>query len=137
MAALTGIIDGTDVVLSIAGTQVTALTSNGLEFTMNTRETSNKDSGTSATHLATKYTWSVSIEGLIRYDGTYSYEEILAAAQAGTAVAVIFGSLVSGNPQWSGNAIITGLSQSAPDADNNTFSATLLGTGDLTAGTTA
>ena len=133
MAALTGIIDGTDVVLSIAGTPVSAITSNGLEFTMNTRETTNKDSATSATHLATRYTWSVSVEGYIAYDATYNYQEILAAAKAGTAISVTFGTLETGvNPIWVGNAIITQVSQSNPDGDNVTFSATLLGTGDLT-----
>lgn len=137
MAALTGIIDGTDVVISLAGTTVSAITTNNLEITMATRNTTNKDSGAADTHLPTRYNWSVTIEGLIAYDGTYSYEELLTPALAGTSLAVIFGSLVSGNPQWSGNATITGLSQSAPDAENNTFSATLQGNGVLTPGTTA
>ena len=128
----TGPINGTLYKITVAGTEIDSLTSNSVSFSTETRDVTTKDSGGNREILATVRSASFSAEGIVALDDTYAVEQLSTAERAGTAVAVVFTTGVTGDVQWSQSAIITSLEIDAPMEDNVTFSISMEGTGAVT-----
>lgn len=108
------------------------------EATVETVETTHKLSAAGAkTYIATEHGFSISMECKIDPgDSTNAdYSDVYAAMKAKTPIAYSYGSAVSGEKYYTGSGIITGLSESSPQADCETFSVTLQVTGDETENT--
>lgn len=135
--ATTGILDGTLLVVKSGGNAISHATSMEFSRSTSTRNITTKDSGDYEEHAAQRHSWEVSAEGMVAYDATNGYEELATAMEAKSAVSLSWGTFVTGDPEYSGSAIITSLSKSGPLDDNSTFSVTFQGTGDITTGTTA
>jgi predicted secreted protein len=73
------------------------------------------------------------VEGIYDTSQTYDYDEFFAEIISGTTCVVRFGwkGGYTAGTYWSGTAIVTSLSQTAPLDDRVTWSATLTGTGAL------
>ena len=131
------VINGGDILLSIEGLVVACATTHTIELTNTVREVSCKGSGDFASAEYGRFSWTASTDALINLgmdDLTYvSYPQLVSWMLAKTVVA-IESKYVEGTNEFivSGDAIITSISQSAPDAENASYSVSLQGRGALT-----
>ena len=128
-------INGNEVLLTIGGTTISCSTSNTFSVTRETIDITTKCSSNWAEVLAGKMSWETSIDGVYDESKSYNFTEIFTDIVAGSTVTVRFGDgggLESGKIYWTGNAIITNITQDAPQGDRVTWSATLTGDGALT-----
>lgn len=130
--ATTGIINGTDLFVSVGGTQVTHATSCSVSFSMETRDASTKDSAGYKEVLEGQRSWTIDAEGMTALDATYGFEELFAAWVARTALTVKFSTGDATDQFYQGMAYITSLSADAGVEDTSTFSVSFEGTGTIT-----
>jgi TP901-1 family phage major tail protein len=139
----TGIVDGTIIRLELATEKIVHATSSNLDMSLELTELSSKDTGGGdyTEQTAGKKSWSASCEGLYSYDDTISsdpradVEALFDAWEAGTAVAVKWTTGVTGDVEFSGNAFVSNVSFTAPNADSATYSFQLTGTGAISKAT--
>jgi len=140
----TSIMNATDVVIQIsedAGTTYDIIgrcTSASLSVSMETRDTTTKDSSGWAEKLEGLKAWSLSGDGLVTYSITSpssdyeSPDELFTILSNRTKVLVKFGSTTSGEIDYTGDAYLTSYEQEAGVEDNATYSFSFEGTGVLT-----
>lgn len=144
------IIKGRDLMLFVGGKSIAFATSHTLSISVDTTETTSKDSGGKwVSSEANKISWEMGTENLFSNDGEgVTFDDLfdlLIKEQPITAVFTlekdyankadavpVGGWVASTGGTYSGNVIITSLEASAPNEDNATFSATFTGTGALT-----
>ena len=126
--ATTGIVDGHDMRWFVAGTAVSEATTGSIEFSGETRKSTSKDStgGWSVIKVG-ELSFTGSCEGL--YDEAGSYETFWASFIAKTSLVMTFTTGVSGDVYDNCVCFITGISRSAPDLEDVTFSITFEGSG--------
>ena len=108
------------------------------DITVDTIETTHKQSTAGAkTFIAGEHTITYKVDCVVDPNDTTgaSYSDVYAALKAKAEVDYTYGGITTGDKKYSGKAIITGLSQSAPQNDKVTFSIDLQVTGDETEGT--
>ena len=144
MPASTAIMNATDVLIQFStdGTtydEVGRMTNASLSVSMETRDTSTKDSAGWRELLEGQKSWSLSGDGLVVYSltGADGYSDLFGYLNGRTNLYVKFGSASSGEKFYSGRGFITSLDQEAGVEDNVTFSFSFEGTGALTEGTVA
>lgn len=126
--------------LTIGGTlkTIAGQISGSHDLTVDTVDTTHKLSANAAkTFMATEHTATMSVDCQVDpNDSTNAtYSDVYAAAKAKAAIAYSYGSATVGEKYYTGSAIITGVSQSAPKADKITFTLNLQVTGDETENT--
>ena len=133
------VLDGTGVVIAVAGAKVNGLVDNSIDETVDTIEVTTKDSSGHKEYIAGEDGWTISASGKIDLTDTTDITVLRTAKAAKAAVAVMFGNgiLTTGGQILSGSAIITALNQTAPKNGELTWSATFQGTGALTESTSA
>ena len=137
MAFTDKVINGGDILLSIDGLVVACATTHTIELTNTVREVSCKGSGDFTSAEYGRFSWTASTDALINLgmdEVTYvSYPTLVGWMLAKTTVA-IESKYMEGTDEFvvSGEAIITSISQSAPDAENASYSVSLQGRGALT-----
>ena len=131
MASL-GILNGTALTVFVDGTQISSTTSHSLSYEMATRDATTKSSGGNEEVLPALRSWSIDFDAMVAYDDTEGYTELRALIDGRTEVTLLFSSLESGDPQWSGKAFLTSLSKDAAVEDSVTMSGSFKGTGELT-----
>lgn len=105
---------------------------------VDTIDTTNKlTTGGAKTAIAGEHGYTISAECKIDPgDATNAtYSEVFAAFKAKAIIDFYYGSTVATEKYMSGECIITGLSESAPQNDSETFSISLLVTGEVTENT--
>ncbi len=133
MAQTAGIINSTMGGLYIGAAKVTHLTNVSLDVSMETRDTTTKDSAGYAEKLEGLRSWSGSADAFFAEDATYGEADIITLWAARTPVVIkVLSSEVVGDSRFTGTAYITGYSKSGGVEDNITYSLTLEGTGVLT-----
>ncbi len=123
--------------VEIGGTLVGHATSSGIDMSLATQEISSKDTGGGSytEAIAGKISWTMPCEFLFNLDATIdaaarlTYEDLHDLFVARTAVAVKITTGVTGDTEYSGNALITALSSSFPNDEVATGSCTLTGVG--------
>ena len=108
------------------------------EATVDTAESTHKLSANGAkTYIPTEHGFTISAECKVDPgDATNAtYSDVYAAMKAKQIIDYAYGGVAVGQKYYYGECIITGLSESAPQADVETFSITLQVTGDETEGT--
>jgi len=141
--ATTGIFNGTSLVLSIdtdgngAPTLLGASTSCSVNFTLDTFETTNKDSGHKKAYLPAATGFTMDCEAFYTTDEANAPDDIMTALNNRTKVNVEFNeaSDTAGDYKYTGEAYITSCSLNAPNEDAATYSISLQGTGALTIAT--
>lgn len=141
--ATTGIFNGTSLVLSIdttgggGPTLLGASTSCSVNFTLDTFETTNKDSGHKKAYLPAATGFTMDCEAFYTTDEANGPHDIMTALNNRTKVNVEFNeaSDTAGDYKYTGEAYITSCSLNAPNEDAATYSISLQGTGALTIAT--
>lgn len=146
---------GKNLQVLLNGKSIALATSHSLDITINTADTTTKDSdGKFLQNETTTIQWSLQSENLCSFgtDGSDT-QTVLDLALVGTPVTVVFGlvtpldavvptggftvnSTASDKFAYTGSAIITSISVSANNGEKATYSVTFTGTGALTKVTT-
>lgn len=144
MAAATSIMNATDVLIQFSTDgstydEVGRMTNASLSISMETRDTSNKDSAGFRELLGGQRSWSLAGDGLVVYSlsGADGYSDLFGYWNNRTNLYVKFGSVTADEKSYSGRGFITSLDQEAGVEDNATFSFSFEGTGALTEATNA
>jgi TP901-1 family phage major tail protein len=139
MAASTSIMNATDVLIQFSTDGVTysevgRCTSASLSVSMETRDTSNKDSAGWRELLEGQKSWSLSGDGLVTYNiaSADGYSDLWGYLTARTKLYVKFGSTTTDEKYYSGQGFLTSLDQEAGMEDNVTYSFSFEGTAALT-----
>jgi TP901-1 family phage major tail protein len=139
MPASTAIMNATDVLIQFSTDgatydEVGRMTNASLSISMETRDTSTKDSAGWRELLEGQKSWSLSGDGLVVYSlaGAEGFADLFGYLGGRTNLYVKFGSTASGEKYYSGRGFITSLDQEAGVEDNVTFSFSFEGTGVLT-----
>ena len=139
--AATSIMNSTDVVIQISedsGTSYDIIgraTSASLSVSMETRDTTTKDSAGWQENLEGLKSWSLSGDGLVTYSITGDYDtpdDLFTLLSNRTLVKVKFGSETSGEIDYTGDAYLVSYEQEAGVEENVTYSFSFTGTGTLT-----
>jgi TP901-1 family phage major tail protein len=139
--AATSIMNSTDVVIQISedgGTTYDIIgraTSASLSVSMETRDTTNKDSAGWQENLEGLKSWSLSGDGLVTYSITGDYDtpdDLFTLLSNRTLVKVKFGSATTGEIDYTGDAYLVSYEQEAGVEENVTYSFGFTGTGVLT-----
>lgn len=139
--ASTSIMNSTDVVIQISedsGTTYDIIgraTSASLSVSMETRDTTTKDSAGWQENLEGLKSWSLSGDGLVTYSITGDYDtpdDLFTLLSNRTLVKVKFGSATSGEIDYTGDAYLVSYEQEAGVEENVTYSFSFTGTGTLT-----
>jgi TP901-1 family phage major tail protein len=139
--AATSIMNSTDVVIQISedgGTSYDIIgraTSASLSVSMETRDTTNKDSAGWQENLEGLKAWSLSGDGLVTYSISGDFDtpdDLFTLLSNRTLVKVKFGSATSGEIDYTGDAYLVSYEQEAGVEENVTYSFGFTGTGVLT-----
>jgi len=133
--------NSTDVVIQISeddGTTYDIIgraTSASLSVSMETRDTTNKDSAGWQENLEGLKSWSLSGDGLVTYSISGDFDtpdDLFTLLSNRTLVKVKFGSATSGEIDYTGDAYLVSYEQEAGVEENVTYSFGFTGTGVLT-----
>ena len=143
------ILNGTDLLFyysTDSGSTWTALghaTSHSLSYSMGTRETSDKSSGTAKTIAPARTSFSGSADGLVTYVASCDYHTLLGFIKNRTMLKIASAQDSGGDPDsatvatgtnayYTGDIYLTDVTKNAPDDDNVSYSCSFEGNGDLT-----
>lgn len=133
MAKTAGVINGTDLIISISGTHpIAKSTTCGLQFTTEMRDCTNKDTAGWKAFLPGVKTWQMSAEMLFCFDQTYNGAYLTAAQIAKTLFTLYFKTSNTDNEYFYGTAYITSCQMNAGTEANVSFTVQFQGTGALT-----
>ena len=119
-------------------TSLTCQTDATLSVTNGTRQTTCKDSGQWEEHLYGQTAWEISGTMYFSYDATNGGEDIYDVAVGQTVCEVAYGTSVTGDLSWTGNALVTKWDINSPGTNETVECAyTFKGTGPLTKETNA
>ena len=131
--------NATDVLIQFSTDGVTysevgRCTSASLSVSMETRDTSNKDSAGWRELLEGQKSWSLSGDGLVTYNiaSADGYSDLWGYLTGRTKLYVKFGSTTTDEKYYSGQGFLTSLDQEAGMEDNVTYSFSFEGTAALT-----
>ena len=138
--ATTGIFNGTDLVLKVdtsgggSPSLLGASTSCSVAYSLDTFETTNKDSSHTKAYLPAAHGWTIDCEAFYTTDETNAPDNLMSAVTARTQIDVEFNQASSetGDYKYTGKAYITSCTLNAPNEDAATYSISLQGTGSLT-----
>lgn len=130
--ATTGILNGTKLKISVGGTAVAYTTNATVDFSMATRDTSNKDSLGWKTTGEGQRSGTISGDYLHAFDATYGFEDLFDVFTNRTSVAVKFATTDAADKAIEGTGYLTSLSQAAPMEDTVSGSFTIEFTGAIT-----
>jgi len=130
--ASTGILNGTLLLLFVDGVAIGETTSHTLGFEQATRDATTKGSGAYEEVLPALRSWTIDFDAFVAFDATNGYKQLRALIASRTEVTLLFSSLESGDPQYSGFSYLTSVSLDAAVEDSTTMSGSFKGTGELT-----
>lgn len=123
---------GKTLTLTIGGTQIDNLLTNGLTQTRDTRETTTKDSNDEEEHRPTIKRRMLPFTGLYTEAATVGPVDLQNAYDNGTVLSWVYGTGVGGTHKWSGSGTVTKLDFEAPHDGNVGFSGEIKPTGPVT-----
>tara|TARA_Y100001973_G_C5208730_1_gene343668 strand:- start:6584 stop:7018 length:435 start_codon:yes stop_codon:yes gene_type:complete len=138
--ATTGIFNGTSLVLKVdtsgsgSPSLLGASTSCSVNFTLDTFETTNKDSAHKKSYLPAATGFTMDCEAFYTTDEANAPDNLMTALNNRTLIDVEFNEATpnSGDFKYTGKAYITSCSLNAPNEDAATYSISLQGSGALT-----
>lgn len=141
--ATTGVFNGTSLVVLVGSEVVAHATSCSLSLSADLPDSTTKQSGGWADHIAGLRSWTLTTDGLATVEPTgtnYVVGDIFGAVNQRTLLTVKFTTVsgstpVTGDLYWSGEAYIESLDMTADMESPVTYSVSFTGVGELTQGT--
>lgn len=137
--ATTGAVKGNllGVYVDVSGTDTLIACTTGGSFSasLETIDATCKDNDGARAILPGGQTWSMSVDGLIKYDAAYGMEDLWTLFAAKTQVTVRWSTEVAGDTYKEGSAYITSFEETAGLNEVSTYSVSFEGTGTITSGT--
>lgn len=131
MAAQNKVVNGTDLLLSVGGKPIAHSTSHSLEMSTNMRDITSKDTGGWTEKSPGRKEWSAQADALTNYGVDAStrtgFIDLFEIWRTGARVQIVS----EGEFTYTGEAYISSLSKTAPDAENTTYSVTFEGASEL------
>jgi Phage tail tube protein len=112
--ASTGVLNGTAIKLSIGGSTVAYLTSNDLGLSTAMRDITSKDSAGDAEYAPGLRTATLSCKVHHVEGATEGFSTMFAAWKAGTLLAFVETSVITGDKKYSGNCYVKDLKKTSP-----------------------
>lgn len=99
--------------------------------------TSKLSTGGAKTYIVGEHGFTMNVECKVNPDDSTnaSYSDVYTAFKAKAVLSYVYGGIVAGQKTYSGECIITGISESAPQNDVETFSLSIQTSGEETEGT--
>lgn len=135
--ATTGKFDGTLIAIYAGSTKLSHGKGASVDVSKDMIETTTKDSGGYKEYIPGEVGGSMSWEGLMAFDATYGFDDLMAAELAGTLLTLKWSTEVTGDIRLSSNAYISNIKADAPQNDVSTFSCDFQLTGTITKETIA
>lgn len=128
-------LDGAKVLLKVGTSVFTGTLSSTFEYSVDTIETTTKDSNGHKEKIAGEDSGTFSVSALYDPAGTYNLTDIFAAAKAKAAVTVVMGGTTAGDETITSSCVITSVSWGASKNEAATVDASFETTGEITPGT--
>lgn len=125
-------VDGARILMSVNGTNLVGLTDNSFDYSVDTFETTTKDSNMHKEYLAGEDGATVNFSGLYDTSGSIGLKDLLDLAKAKTAIPIVHGYMVAGGLICSGYGIINSVSWTNGKNEASGFSGTIQMTGEIT-----
>ncbi len=124
-----GVVAGNLIGLMIGGVMIGCSTSASFSGNTNLTAVACKDDEGWEDGAAGNSGWSISVDGVWKFDATYGGKDLLAAWVNKTVVTLLWSTEVNGDTFISGDGVITSFSWDAPGDDNSTYSVEFTGKG--------
>lgn len=128
----TGYAKGDDFGIYVDDTLIAVATENNLNFTRDSIEVSNKDSGADKEYIYGRGDGTVAGSARFKYNAGYGWLDLLTVMEGATVVTVRYSNNVTGDDEHSFSALITSLSRTDPDNDAASISYEFQKTGAVT-----
>lgn len=125
-------VDGAKILMSVNGTNLVGLTDNSFDYSVDTFETTTKDSNMHKEYLAGEDGATVNFSGLYDTTGSIGLKDLLDLAKAKTAIPIVHGYMVAGGLICSGYGIINSVSWTNGKNEASGYSGTIQMTGEIT-----
>ena len=129
--ATTGTVSGNLIGISVATNLIACATSASMDLSTTMTDSTCKDNDGAEQVTAGQQSWSMASSGMVAFDATYGWIDLVTAWENKTLVSVVYGTGVTGDPRYTGNAYIDSLSTTAPLNEASTFDINFRGTGVL------
>lgn len=132
MAKTTGKVNGTAIGISADGVTIACSTNATLTITNEQRETTCKDDEGAVTYEAAAQQWSMTLDGLTKYDTVSNYGTVAALAKNRDIVTWVFKSFNNpDDPYWEGEGFIGSFTHNAPMNETSNWSIEVSPTGPI------
>jgi TP901-1 family phage major tail protein len=140
MAAPTGVLNGTEIKIYVAGTLVAYATTGSININHSLREITSKDSGGWKEQMEGLRDWSIDLEGMYAWTDSAgasvnNADDLFASYIATrTSFTIVWGTtdVDAGDTKYSGTAYLGSISMSGATEDSATYSASFSGSGAIT-----
>ena len=127
----TGVFNGTNLILSVEGTNLGHTTSCSLTLSTDLPEATTKDSSGFQEVIAGVKSGEISFDGLVAYDDSANAIELADYLLAGTQVTAIFGTAVSGDSVYTVEGFLSSVEMSAEMESPVSYSGSITTTGSI------
>lgn len=135
--ATTGVFNGNILGIYVGGTLILCATSESFELTNAEIDATCKDNSGARQVLMGQQSWSMSFEGLTKYDAAYGIEDLRTLALNKTSATFRWSTEVTGDTYMEGTGYISSFSENAGVNEVATYSISITGTGSISSGTVA
>lgn len=128
----TGPINGRNLVILINGNVIGSSKSHSIEMNNSLIDVTSKDSGGWEENIGGLKSVSLSGDGLIAFDDTYTVDDLTTVLIAGTAVSYQYTTDASGDKYWTGSGRVESISMNSPNEEASTYTFSIKGTAAMT-----
>jgi predicted secreted protein len=127
-----GTVEGNIIGIYVDDVLIACATSATIDLSTALTDSTCKDNDGAEQVLPGQKSWTMALDGMLAFDATYGWVDLVAAWDASTLLVVKWGDEEVGDESYTGNAYIDSLSASAPLNEVTTYNVNFRGTGTLT-----
>jgi predicted secreted protein len=126
-----GTVEGNIIGIYVDDVLIACATSATLDLTTALTDSTCKDNNGAEQVLPGQKSWSMALDGMLAFDATYGWVDLVTAWDDSTLLTVKWGDEEVGDESYTGSAYIDSLSASAPLNEVTTYNVNFRGTGTL------
>jgi predicted secreted protein len=127
-----GTVEGNIIGIYVDDVLIACATSATIDLSTALTDSTCKDNDGAEQVLPGQKSWTMALDGMLAFDATYGWVDLVAAWDASTLLVVKWGDEEVGDESYTGSAYIDSLSASAPLNEVTTYNVNFRGTGTLT-----